>query len=159
MIRIQFVAGTDAGAHLIAWFGGGAPFSHVDSILPDGRLLGSRSDVVGGAPAGVQIRDPGYVGHNKTLRIDVPADDAMTAAYHGFLASQLGKPYDIEGILGFIAGRNWHDPSAWFCSELAAAGLEACGLFKWPLAVPSNKITPPGLILVLSTLTQVKLAA
>ena len=154
MIRLQFVAGTDVGAHLIQWFGGGPAFSHVDTVMPDGRLLGARSDVVGGAPAGVQIRDASYVGTEKVLQINIPATDRQTKIYYDFVQSQIGKDYDELGIVAFVAGRDWRDPSAWFCSELVATGLERAGVVL-PLASPTNKITPPDLILILSAILPV----
>ena len=157
MVYLQFVAGTDIGAHLIQWFGAfGQPYSHVDTVLPDGRLLGARSDEVGGAPAGVQIRDPGYVGSNLVLRIDVASSDEQAKIYYDFVRSQIGKPYDEQAILAFVAGRNWQDPEAWFCSELVAAGLEYASIVL-PLAAPTAKITPADLILILSAIVPVSL--
>ena len=157
MISLQFATGADLGALAIMWFGGGPQFSHVDSVLPDGRLLGARSDLIGGAPAGVQVRSDGYLGSERVLRIDLPVDTSMSGRYYDFVQAQIGKPYDKEGILGFIAGRTWDDPSAWFCSELVAAGLEECGFFKLKLAASANKITPADLILLLSALVPVTL--
>lgn len=151
MIVLQFVKGSDFGADAIAWFGHGADFSHVDTVLPDGKLLGARSDVVGAAPAGVQIRDPGYVGKCRTFRVSLPCSDEMSSAYHGFLWAQIGKPYDHTAIMAFVAGRNWQDPDAWFCSELKAGAMLSAGFFPYPLAAPANKISPPDLLLLIST--------
>ena len=159
MITLQFVRGRDAGAALIEWFGHGAEFSHVDTVWPDGRLFGARSDSVGGAPPGVQFRDPSYVdGEAASLRVDLACSNDITMRYLAFLKAQEGKPYDMEGILAFVAGRQWDEPSAWFCSELAAAGLQVAGYFPHPLATSSNKITPPDLVLVLSAFVDVRLA-
>lgn len=157
MISLLFVQGRDAGANVIQWFGHGAGFSHVDSILGDGRLLGARSDDVGGAPAGVQVRNPAYVQGAKTLRVYLQCHEAVTVRYYAFLRKQIGKPYDHEGIAGFIVGRNWQRDDAWFCSELVAAGLQASGYLPYKLASPSNRITPPDLVLVLSALTPITL--
>ena len=145
---------------MIEWFAHGADFSHVDTVLPDGRLLGARSDRVGGAPPGVQIRNPDYVGQSVVLRVDLEnANELESAAYYEFVKAQIGKPYDEEGILAFIAGRDWHDPQAWFCSELCTAALEACHYFPYPIATPSNKVTPPDLIALLSVLNLIKVPA
>jgi hypothetical protein len=54
MIRLQFVLGTGLSSQAIAWFSAGH-FSHVDAVLPDNRLLGARSDVVGGKPPGYRF--------------------------------------------------------------------------------------------------------
>lgn len=39
---------------------------------------------------------------------------------------QLGKPYDVTGVLGFLLWRNWSSDNRWYCSELAVgAALQA----------------------------------
>jgi hypothetical protein len=153
-IVLQFVRGADVGADLIAWFSHGG-YSHVDIVLPDGRLLGARSDRVGGAPPGVQIRDAAYVEGCEVLRVAIECAPEMAATFEAFVRGQIGKPYDVEGIAGFIVGRDWRDDSAWFCSELASAGLEHCGYFPHPLAAPTNKLTPADLLLVVSVKTPI----
>jgi len=157
MITLQFVQGNDWQGQLIEWFSHGADYCHVDTVMPDGKLLGARSDNVGGAEPGVQLRDPSYVGEAKTLRVDLSVTADQMAKYFSFLSAQLGKPYDMEGILAFISGRDWHQTDSWFCSELVAAGLEACGFFQWPLATSSNKVTPPDLLLAISSRQKVQL--
>ena len=149
MISLQFVRGTQLDSQVIEWFGGGPLFSHVDTVLPDGQLLGARLD------GGVQTRPVGYFGDLKTLRIDLVCSDLATGRYLEFIQSQLGKPYDSTGILSFVTGRDWQEDDSWFCSELVASGLEKCGFFSFRPASPSNKITPPNLILMLSVLTKV----
>ena len=158
MITLQFLRGTGWDSKLIEWFGHGAQFSHVDSILPDGSLLGSRSDVVMGVPEGVQIRPAAYVGQQKTLKIELPSTPEQEAEYYLFLNDQLGKPYDKRGIISFITGRNWQTPDAWFCSELVGTGLVRCGWFPHPLTTPTNKLDPAGLILAISAETNVNLS-
>ena len=150
MIALQFVHGDDAAAKLIEWFEHGAAYSHVDAILPDGRLLGARSDNIGGAPPGVQIRDSGYTGTDPALVLRLPTPVALEVAFYAFLTAQIGKPYDSMSILSFVDGRDWRTPDSWFCSELIAACLEKCGYFPYPLAAPANKITPADLLLAIS---------
>ena len=43
--------------------------------------------------------------------------------------SQVGKPYDIIALFGFILhrARNWQNPTKWFCSEFAAMAWEQGG--------------------------------
>ena len=149
-ITLQFAQGTDGTSLAIQWFSQG-PWSHVDSVLDDGTLLGARLE------GGVAIRPSTYLGAEKVGRITIPATDEQTAEYYRFIASQVGKLYDTTGIIGFVADRNWRTPDSWFCSELVAAGLEQCGFFQYPLYVPANKITPSGLPLLLSTLMPVAL--
>ena len=149
MIVLQFARGSGIDSQAIEWYGGGPLYSHVDSVMPDGTLLGARTD------GGVAIRPATYLGDEPVLRVELPAGDTMTAAYYAGVTAELGKPYDMQGILAFVLDRDWRDPNSWFCSELVAAKLEGCGYWPFPLASPSNKVTPPNLILVLSTKVQI----
>lgn len=156
MLCLQFVRGTDFEAQAIEWFGGGPRFSHVDLVMPDGQLLGARSDVIGGAPPGVQLRDHRYVGHDQTLRVEIPCTDEQAAKAIAFAKEQIGKPYDKMAIFAFIIGRNWREDDAWFCSELCTMILETAGIIH-PLAATANKISPAALVLVLSALVPIKI--
>jgi hypothetical protein len=155
-VTLQFVRGRGLASRLIAWFGGGPRFSHVDVVLPDGTLLGSRSDRVAGVPSGVQIRPASYTTGEAALQVQLPCTPSHAKAFYEFLHAQLGKPYDHMSILGFIVGRNWREDDTWFCSELASAALEHAGLLR-QLAARASKITPGDLLLVLSALVPVKL--
>jgi hypothetical protein len=150
-IVMQFAGNGDFGSRLIEWFDHGQ-FSHVDSVLPvTGELLGARDDVQMGVPKGVQIRPAQYVKGDSLQRISIPCTDAQQNAYYDFLNAQLGKPYDETAIAAFVVGRDWRAPDSWFCSELAAAALEASGLVP-RLIAPINKIAPDDLLLVVSAL-------
>ena len=153
-VVLQFVKGHGLSANLISWFGGGPRFSHVDVVMPDGQLLGSRWDKVGGKPPGVQIRPASYVKGERLTRVKLPCTLVQQRAFYEFLEAQIGKPYDSIGILAFLFGRNWRETDSWFCSELGSAALEEAGILR-PLAAMTNKITPSDLILVLSALVDV----
>jgi Permuted papain-like amidase enzyme, YaeF/YiiX, C92 family len=59
-----------------------------------------------------------------------------------FIACQeLNKPYDLKGIVGLGIGRNWEQPSDWWCSELVAYILKAIGMVlnSWK---PTHTYTP-----------------
>lgn len=90
-------------------------FSHVDLVLPDGRLIGARG------MGGVAVRNPDKYSRVARYRVDAP-DDVLRAA-----CSQIGKPYDWGAIFGFIFRRNWQDKQRWFCSELIAWAFEEAG--------------------------------
>lgn len=162
MISLLFCQGQDIGARVIQWFGHG-PYSHVEGILLDGPkagwLLGSRSDSVGGAPPGVQIRDPAYLNGLKTLRVDLPCSDLVTGRAYDWAHSQIGKPYDQTAIAGFVSGRDWQEDDSWFCSEYWASAIEKCSYFPYKPAVPANKIDPNDLLLMLSVLAPISLGA
>lgn len=145
--------GSGIDSATIEWFGGGPLYSHVDAVLDTGDLLGARID------GGVAIRSPDYIGTEPVLRVDLPASGIVSGRFYDFLNHQLGKPYDSEGILAFLTGRDWREPDAWFCSELLAAALEFCGFFAFPLASSSNKITPPDLVLILSGMVPISAGA
>lgn len=54
---------------------------------------------------------------------------------------QLGRPYDLRGMLGLGLHRDWQDQSAWWCSELVAWSFAAAGspLFR---AAALHRVTP-----------------
>jgi uncharacterized protein YycO len=132
----------------IAWFSAGH-FSHVDAVLPDGRLLGARDDHVGGQPPGVRIRPPNYVKWSRRVVMKVPASAEQTYKFYAFLRDQLGKPYDSEAIWAFAFNRDWRAPDSWICSELQSAAGEYSGLMP-RLYLAANKITPVACALAFS---------
>lgn len=140
MIRLQFIGMADPASRLIEWFSAGH-FSHVDAVMPDGTLLGARSDSVGGKPPGVQIRPQGYEKFQSQVVFEIPTTPEQETKFYSFLRSQLGKHYDKEAIFGFIFDRDWREQDSWICSELQSAALEASGIVP-QLYVAANKITP-----------------
>jgi uncharacterized protein YycO len=148
MIQLQFVLGTGLSSRTIAWFSAGH-FSHVDLVLPDGYLMGARSDRTGGKPPGVQIRPPNYEKWKERVVISLEATELQKQSVIAFNISQEGKPYDHTAIWGFVSGRNWREQDSWFCSELQAAAMESADLWP-PLYTPNNKITPAGLATIIS---------
>ena len=135
-IQLQFVAEAGVGATAIRWFTH-SDFSHVDTVMPDGRLLGARSDT---ATPGVAIRSPDYAMFTTRKRVTVPTSDAAAAIFYAFLHAQLGKPYDMTAIYAFAVNRNWREVDSWFCSELVASALETAGIVK--IVSQANRITP-----------------
>lgn len=60
----------------------------------------------------------------KAAMLELPGDaGAVIAAAR----SQIGKPYDWQGVAGIGFRRRWQDDDAWFCSELVAWAFEAGG--------------------------------
>lgn len=138
-------------SQLIAAFSAGH-LSHVDCLLPSGLLLGARSDRVGGVPAGVRIRPQSYANFTRVEVMDVPSTAQQTRAFHRFLIKQIGKPYDHQAIFAFALNRDWREDDAWICSELQAAALEHAGVFRSPLYLAANKITPVALAFAASVI-------
>lgn len=150
MIRLRFIEGKDLASKAIAWFSQGH-MSHVDCLLPDGRLLGARSDVRGDIPPGVQIRPGDYVKNVPVVLMGIPCAPSQEETFYDFLYGCIDAPYDHEAIWGFAFNRDWRDPSAWICSELQAAALEHSGISP-RLYLAANKITPVALALAVSAM-------
>lgn len=155
MIRLQFAYSGNLGSEIISYFGHGAGWSHVDAILQNGSLLGSRATFIKNIPPGVQIRPANYIEFKRARKLEFPFTPDASAKFYDFLNLQLGKAYDETAIAGFAVGRNWRAPDSWFCSELIAAGLEVCGFFPYPLASQVNKIDPDDLYLAISAREQI----
>lgn len=155
-ITLQFVREAKLTSAAIAWFTQGE-FSHVDAVLPDGRLLGCYEGSFGDIPPGVQIRPVGYRRWARQTRFTIPVTDAQHLAWQNFLLAQIGKPYDWRVIAGFVTGLNWRampPGSAWVCSQVQAGALEA-GKIVPALYLSMNKIAPNPLALLVSGCTGV----
>lgn len=68
--------------------------------------------------------------------VEVPDETAGMA----LLGAQLGKKYDWTALVGFVLRANWAKPSRWFCSELAAAVIQAAG--RRLLREELSRVTP-----------------
>jgi hypothetical protein len=150
LITLQFSAQNDLGSFIIE-LGGAGPFSHVDMLEASGNLYGARSDICNGVPAGVQSRPPNYQTFARKVRFNFSTTPDQEKTFWDFAYAQRGKPYDSEAILAFVVNRDWRQPGAWFCSELAAACLETATVCP-PLYSPVNKIEPVTLAIVCSAL-------
>lgn len=148
-ITVQFVTSPDGPIPFLngGWWirrGTHSRFSHVDIVYPDGTLVGARNDThrdwKGQWNTGVQRRPPDYADFNVRERIVVSVTADEEAAIYDFVNLQIGKPYDTLAIEGFVAGRDWRDPRAWFCSELVAAAFEHGALLT--VLTPESKVTP-----------------
>ena len=84
--------------------------THVDFVLPDGRLLGA-------TPFGVRIRNWSPAIHSVRYTFHADAEKVL-----GFALSQVGKPYDYVGLSGYALHIGFlHQPDSWFCSALVQA--------------------------------------
>ena len=117
-VWLRFITDPGISSWAIRWFTW-SDWSHVDFVLRDGRFLGARLD------GGVQIRPHDYIKPSKFRYAFVEVPDARKV--YGWATTQVGKPYDWKAIMGFLPRIEWHDPHAWFCSELVAAGFERAG--------------------------------
>jgi hypothetical protein len=142
-IGLQFVLGSGISSRFIAWYGNGyGGFSHVDGILSDGRLLGARSDKVGGQPAGVHIRPPGYEKWLKRTQVTFEVTAAVYKDWEANLRAKIGTPYDVTSIWGFVTGRQESTDGHWICSQLQLNALQHIKKVAFPLPMPAHQITP-----------------
>ena len=153
MIYLQFVAEHTVGSFAIRWFGGGAKraVSHVDAVMPDGDLLGARSDRAGQKPPGVEIRPSRYRRFYRRIIVSLPCSEQQQELFYSFLLKQIGKPYDHTAVMAFFVSRDWREDNCWICSELQAAALEFCGILPYLYLTP-NLITPTELALLTSVI-------
>jgi hypothetical protein len=163
MITLRFVTGSDLLSRLIRMQAGiSMPFtpSHVEALSPDGKFyIGAHFN------GGVAARPTGYDrdqlmtladGSRSERLINLPATDAQHAAFHAFVQSKIGEPYDWKAIIGFVEPDvHRHEVDHIICSALMTAALRACGYFPAPLTVPFHHISPRDLLLILSTHIQI----
>jgi hypothetical protein len=163
MIVLRFVTGNDLVSRLIRMQAGvSMPFtpSHVEALSPNGKAyIGAH---FGG---GVAARPVGYDddqlmtlpdGSRSERLINLAASDAAQAAFHAFVQSKIGEPYDWKAIIGFLEPDvHQHEIDHVICSAFMAAALRACGYFPSPLTVPFHHISPRDLFLILSTHIQI----
>jgi len=146
-IRLQFVLGSGLRSRAIAWWGNGyGGLSHCDGILSDGRLLGARSDAVGGQPAGTDIRPANYEKWLKRIVVTFDASPLEYASWEASLRAKIGTPYDTAAIWGFITGRSENTAGQWICSALQINALQHIGRISFPLPMPAHQITPNTLL-------------
>jgi len=63
--------------------------------------------------------------HSRWAVVDFPCRDEAEAI--AAVRSQIGKPYDLAGMLGLALNRDWQKDDKWWCSELAALAAKAGG--------------------------------
>jgi uncharacterized protein YycO len=148
MITLRFVTCADAISDSIRAFEYGFWATHVEALMPDGTLLGAH------AQGGVEARPHDYdkTEFTRELYVPIPASPAETDAFHSFLRSQTGKPYDFLAIAGIALQRDWQSENAWFCSELIASALAQKDVQIFPphLATEFNHVTPRDVLLIVS---------
>lgn len=165
MITLRFVTADDAVSRLIRLQGGvSMPFtpSHVEALSED------RKSFIGAhLKGGVRARPVGYDtdalmtlpdGSKSERLVALPCTSAQEAAFHAFVQSKLGEPYDWKAIIGFGApDLHAHMLYRVICSAFMTAALRSpgCEYFPWPLTVPFHHISPRDLFLILSSRVQI----
>lgn len=136
-VRVVFTRRRSLGSLLLRTFLWSA-WSHCAII--DGDKV-----IEAAAFGGVRVRPLGeLLGEASGFAIlSVPAANPATVI--AAARSQVGKPYDLAGVLGIGLRRRWQDADSWFCSELVAWAFAAGGtpLFR----VEAWRITPRDLFI------------
>lgn len=122
-MKIIFTHASTIGGALIRFVDGGY-WSHCGIITEDGM------NVIHATMQKGVIRQPlwklqqDFPSH--TI-IDVPVEDEGAA--QAWLLKQVGKPYDIWALLGFVfeRGPDWSDDDNWYCSEMALMAFLLAG--------------------------------
>lgn len=161
-VTLQFCGFDSAISNIISWGTQGSfewngkeiRIGHVDIVVPEG-LLGAQHEALGGKPPGVWVRPADYgktCGMLNPIRVKLDCTQGQYDTAIGFALAQVGKPYDTTGLVSnFILGRNWRDPNAWWCSELAAEAVGQAGIFRHPMIATCNRVSPALLFAVAST--------
>lgn len=149
----DLLLGPDASSRIIARFGKGTGgWSHVAPVLSDGRYLDARSDVIGGVPAGVHIRDGAKERSIKRERWALEVTQPQYDAWEANLRARIGDAYGKRDILDFIEGRPGHVNGQWICSAHAIDALQHIHLVPYPLPWLAHELTPDDALLVFATI-------
>ena len=72
--------------------------------------------------------------------VEIPLTDEQNEQALNFVRAQIGKPYDVGAIFGFVVRQDWANPERWFCNELAEAALREVGRPRFRDSI--SRITP-----------------
>jgi uncharacterized protein YycO len=127
------------GAAVIRWLTG-SQWSHCAIVSDLGYAVEATWPRVRSVPVEEIMRK-----HSKSIMIDIPCADP-TAAYQAAL-EQVGKPYDLTALIGWLSGRDWQEQDSWFCSELVAYAFAKAGspLFR---DGTMSRVTPQNLWMI-----------
>jgi uncharacterized protein YycO len=111
-IKILFSTQKDPVSWLIRFFTWNT-YSHVDVVFRD-HVIGAT------AQEGVRVTTLREMKRKSSKWAIYEMECPKHHAFRDRIVSQIEKPYDFLGILGFFVRRNWQQENRWFCSELVA---------------------------------------
>lgn len=119
-MKTLFVSKPSIGSWLIRKFTW-SDFSHVAIVLDDQVVHATFSKGVHVTPL---VEFMAEYPHVEEVIIDLPDEEAAEK----WILKQVGKPYDVTFILGFILRHDeWEKDDAWVCNELMEAAAIAGG--------------------------------
>lgn len=120
-IKVVFTSHDNLGSSLIRAIDGGV-YSHMALVLPGDRVVESVKKT------GVRIRRLDSLLSDawrySLFTLEVPDEESTVK----FATAQVGKPYDVTGLIGFGFARDWQKDDQWYCSELGMTALSAGGI-------------------------------
>ena len=149
MISLRLINEAKLHSALIRWFSW-SDWNHVDFALPDGTFLGARIE------GGVQIRPANYTSPRRSLYLGVSLGAELEARILWLARQQIGKPYNLLGILGFPLRRDFGDGKSFFCSQLVAWCFDQA---PYPLLIAKPDRISPGMLAESPLLSHVGYAA
>lgn len=148
---IVFYRGTSMLSRAIRWFTR-SHYSHVAYEQSNGNLIEAWTH-------GVRMVADYATDHTAGTAVEWYRVEGVTPEQREraetFMRKQLGKKYDVRGILGFLRHRDIENQERWFCSELVFEAFRQAGV-ELLARVPAFKVSPgdlnqsPRLILVKS---------
>lgn len=137
-VLVRFSRGIGWEAAAVRWFTW-SDYAHVGFLLPENTILDATPQY------GVSLR-PWHRAtddDSATCYCAISAPKAQIDAAIYWAASQVGKPYDWTAIYGFLAHRDWHRDTSWFCSEfvIQATLIGGCPLLSYQKR-QVDRITP-----------------
>lgn len=111
-MRIMLCRSEKIGSRIIRWMTGSV-WSHAALIADDGRAIEA-------VWPRVRMTTPAKIANSHTAYtfVDIYCQNEQLALDHAF--DQIGRPYDITALFGWLTGRDWQEEDSWFCSELVA---------------------------------------
>lgn len=154
-LEFRFLSTRDWSSPVIEWFGR-EEFAHAAVIYHEvtGDVeFGARIKRDGAEKAGVQLRPLRYGRSGDVFvreeRLKLLVTEKQWKSFWTEASYQLGKPYSVSTILGFICGRDFHDTTGFDCSGLMAYLIEWIGLLPVELRAHVRMITPGGFYLLI----------
>lgn len=112
-MKVLFCTSNNISSRLIRWVTWSS-WSHV-AIIDGDEVIEAVWPRVRVAPLADVLNS-----HTNYTVVNIPCPDEEAAI--SWALSQVGKPYDLFGMLGLGFNRDWQDDSKWWCSEFVTGG-------------------------------------
>ena len=119
--------------------------SHVEAVMQDGSIIAAL------LKEGV-VRKPGDYDTTSTSQqfVDIAMSPEAYERWERYLINRLGRPYDLDALVGIAFHIDFRRRSAFICSMLQTLAVRASLIFPVPLSEAAHEVTPRDLRLILS---------